>query len=31
VIGAHVQRPHNAGSRREAPLFNSLIEAFTNP
>jgi hypothetical protein len=25
AIGEHLQKPHNAGSRREALFFNTLI------
>jgi hypothetical protein len=26
AIGEHLQKPHNAGSRREARFFNSLLK-----
>jgi hypothetical protein len=26
LIGEHLQKPHNAGSRREARFFNTLLK-----
>jgi hypothetical protein len=28
AIGEHLQKPHNAGSRREARFFNTLLMIF---
>jgi hypothetical protein len=30
-LKAYLQKPHNAGSRRQTPYFNTLIEVVSKP